>query len=130
MKWDEIEIPKEVRHFMPEDAEETVLGQKNGATKQYRYGNLHIREYDDKYLVHMDKVDPRQDPLGHLIHDDPEILIGIASGMITGKKVASSIYKLQKNMPLSKSTSILAGLVTSAIAGYASYSFAKKLKEF
>jgi hypothetical protein len=130
MTWDEIEIPKEVRHFMPEEAKETVLGQKNGATKQYRYGNLHIREYDDKYLVHMDKVDPRQDPLGHIIHDAPEILIGIASGIITGKKVASSIYKLQKNMPLSKSTSVLAGLVVSAITGYASYSLVKKLKEF
>ena len=130
MTWDEIEIPKEVRHFMPEDAEETVLGQKNGATKQYRYGNLHIREYDDKYLVHMDKVDPRQDPIGHLMHDAPEILIGIASGIISGKKIASSIYKLQKNIPLSKNTSILAGLVASAIAGYASYYFVKKLKEF
>jgi len=130
MTWDEIEIPKEVRHFMPEDAEETVLGQKNGATKQYRYGNLHIREYDNKYLVHMDKVDPRQDPIGHLVRDAPEIIIGVASGVIAGKKVASSIYKLQKNIPLSKSTSILAGLVASAIAGYASYSLIKKLKEF
>ena len=74
------------------------MGQKNGAKKQYRYGNLHIREYDDKYLVHMDKVDPRQDPLGHLVHDAPEILIGVASGIIAGKKVASSVYKLQKNM--------------------------------
>ena len=29
---------------MLEDAEETILGQKNGADKQYRYGNLHIRD--------------------------------------------------------------------------------------
>ena len=29
---DEIEVPKELREFMLEDAEETVLGQKNGAT--------------------------------------------------------------------------------------------------
>jgi hypothetical protein len=130
MIWDEIEIPKEVRHFMPEGAEETVLGKKNGAKKQYRYGNLHIREYDDKYLVHMDKVDPRQDPLGHLIHDAPEILIGVVSAIISCKKAASSIYKLQKNVPLAKSTSILAGLVASAITGYASYSFVKKLREF
>jgi hypothetical protein len=130
MIWDEIEIPKEVRHYMLEEAEETVLGQKNGAKKQYRYGNLHIREYDDKYLVHMDKIDPRQDPLGHLVHDAPEILIGVASGIIAGKKVASSLYKLQMNMPLAKSTSILAGLVTSAITGYASYSLIKKFKEF
>jgi hypothetical protein len=130
MVWDEIEIPKEVRHFMPDEAEETVLGQKNGAKKQYRYGNLHILEYNDKYLVHMDKVDPRQDPLGHLVHDAPEILIGVTSGIIAGKKVATSIYKLQKNTPLSKSTSVLAGLVVSAITGYATYSFIKKLKEF
>jgi hypothetical protein len=127
---DEIEIPKEIRHFMPDEAEETVLGQKNGAKKQYRYGNLHIREYDDKYLVHMDKVDPRQDPLGHLVHDAPEILIGIASGIIIGKKVASSIYNLQKNIPSSKNTSILSGLVVSVITGYACYSFIKKLKKF
>ena len=130
MKWDEIEIPKEVRHFMPQGTEETILGQKNGAKKQYRYGNLHIREYDDKYLVHVDKVDPRQDPLGHLIRDAPEILIGVASGLIAGKKVASSIYKLQKNVAFAKSTSVLAGLVASAITGYTSYSLVKKLKEF
>jgi len=130
MIWDEIEIPKEVRYFMPEEAEETILGQKNGAKKQYRYGNLHIREYDDKYLVHMDKVDPRQDPIGHLVHDAPEILIGITSGAIAGRKVASSIYKLQKKIPLSKNVSLLAGLVTSVVAGYASYSFLKKIKKF
>jgi hypothetical protein len=130
MIWDEIEIPKEIRHFMLDEAEETMLGQKNGAKKQYRYGNLHIREYDDRYLVHMDKVDPRQDPIGHLIHDAPEILIGIASGIIIGKRVTSSIYKLQKNIPFSKNTSILTGLVISAITGYTSYSFIKKLKKF
>jgi len=130
MIWDEIEIPKEVRHFMLEGAEETVLGQKNGAKKQYRYGNLHIREYDDKYLVHMDKVDPRKDPLGHLVKDAPEIIIGITSGIVAAKKVSSSVYKLQKNVPFAKSTSIFAGLVASVIAGYAGYTITKKLKEF
>ncbi|MDE1845452.1 MAG: hypothetical protein KGI10_09025 [Thaumarchaeota archaeon] len=130
MIWDEIEIPKEVRHFMLEEAKETVLGQKNGAKKQYRYGNLHIREYDDKYLVHMDKVDPRKDPLGHLIKDAPEILVGITSGIVAAKKVSSSVYKLQKNMPFAKSTSIFAGLVASVLAGYAGYTLTKKIKEF
>jgi hypothetical protein len=129
MIWDEIEIPKEVRHFMLEGAEETVLGQKNGAKKQYRYGNLHIREYDDKYLVHMDKVDPRKDPLGHLVQDAPEIIVGIASG-IAAAKISSGVYKLQKNMPFAKGASIFAGLVASVIAGYAGYSITKKLKEF
>ncbi len=127
---DEIEIPKDVRQFMPKGAEETILGKKNGAKKQFRYGNLHIREYDDKYLVHMDKVDPRQDPLGHLICDAPEILIGISSGIISGKKIASSINKLQKDFFLPKSSPILAGVVASLITGYVSYSVIKKLKQF
>ncbi|MHB8545351.1 MAG: hypothetical protein ACYDAJ_01110 [Nitrosotalea sp.] len=130
MIWDEIEIPKEVRHFMLEEAEETVLGQKNGAKKQYRYGNLHIREYDDMYLVHMDKVDPRKDPLGHLVQDAPEILVGITSGLVAAKKVSSSVYKLQKNMPFAKGASIFAGLVASVLAGYTGYTITKKLKEF
>jgi hypothetical protein len=129
MTWDEIEIPKEVRQFMLDGAEETILGQKNGAKKQYRYGNLHIREYDDKYLVHMDTIDPRKDPLGHLVQDAPEILVGVTSAVIAGDKVSSGLYKLQKNIPFAKSTSIFAGLVASAIVGYAGYAIAKKLKE-
>ena len=47
----EIEVPKHLRQFMLEGAQETKLGDKKGAKKQYRYGNLHIREYDDKYTV-------------------------------------------------------------------------------
>ena len=43
MPRDEIEVPKELREFMLEGAKETTLGQKNGAKKQFRYGNLHIR---------------------------------------------------------------------------------------
>ena len=130
MSWDEIEVPKEVRPFMLEGAKETNLGQKNGAIKQYRYGNLHIREYDDKYLVHMDKVDPRKDPLGHLIFDVPEILVGIASAFWGGKKVTSEIYKLQKNMPAVKSSANLAAFLASMVMGYIGYSAVKKLKEF
>ena len=36
MPGDEIEVPKELREFMLEKAKETILGQKNGAEKQYR----------------------------------------------------------------------------------------------
>ena len=79
----EIAIPKEIREFMPDGAHETVLGQRNGARKQYRYGNLHIREYDDKFLVHTDKVDPRRDPVGHLIVDAPEVLAGLVCAAVS-----------------------------------------------
>jgi len=130
MASDEIEVPKEVRPFMLEGAEETKLGQKNGAIRQFRYGNLHIREYEDKYLVHVDKVDPRNDPLGHLIHDAPEFLIGIASAYWSGKKVASEVYKLQKNKPFAEITAGITGLLASIATGYMGYSLVKKLKDF
>ncbi|MDE1861315.1 MAG: hypothetical protein KGI33_00220 [Thaumarchaeota archaeon] len=129
MASDEIEVPKEIRPFMMEGAEETNLGQKNGAIRQFRYGNLHIREYDDKYLVHMDKVDPRNDPLGHLIHDAPEFLVGMASAYFCGKRIASEVYKLQKNRPFAAVGAGVAGLLASAVTGYLGYSLAKKLKD-
>ncbi len=130
MTWDEIEVPKEIRPFMLEEAEETKLGQKNGADKQYRYGKLHIREYDDKYLIHMDKIDPRKDPLGHLMADAPEVLFGLASAYFGGKQVASQIYKIQRNSKLAKGTSLFGGLLASLALGYLGYSLTKKIKNF
>jgi len=124
MPGNEIEVPKELREFMPDKAELTKLGQKNGANKQYRLGNLHIREYDDRFLVHTDKVDPRRNPLGHLIYDAPEVLVGLACAAFGGSKVASSLFKNS-----SKNNSILSGLVASILAGYLGYSVTKKLKD-
>ncbi|NNM02302.1 MAG: hypothetical protein HKP26_01875 [Nitrosopumilus sp.] len=123
MPGDEIEVPKELREFMLKGAEETFLGQKNGANKQYRYGNLHIREYDEKFLVHTDKIDPRKDPVGHLIYDAPEILIGLACAIFGGSQITK---KLNKN---SKKKSITAGLLSSIISGYLGYAATKKIKK-
>ena len=67
----EIELPIELKRIILDGAEETKLGDRKGATKQYRKGNLHIREYEDKFTVHTDRVDPRDDPIGHLIYDEP-----------------------------------------------------------
>ncbi|RMF29369.1 MAG: hypothetical protein D6752_06125 [Candidatus Nitrosothermus koennekii] len=118
---DDIEVPKEVRPIMLEDAEETRLGDKRGAKKQYRYGNLHIREYDDKYTVHMDKVDPRKDPLGHLIHDAPEVLIGLGAAIGFGLKAYSLLNK--------RSNSIIYSSLASAISGYLGYRLSRHIKE-
>lgn len=124
----EIEIPKEIRPFMLEGAEETTLGNKNGAKKQFRYGNLHIREYEDKFLVHMDKVDPRKNPLGHLVFDAPEVLIGLASAAVGGSKVASYINKKQKDSKFSKQDSTVTGLLSSLVFGYLAFTLTKKIK--
>ena len=128
MTWDEIEVPKELRPFMMDAAKETELGHKNGASKQYRYGNLHIREYDDKYLVHMDRVDPLKDPLGHLVFDAQEILVGLASGAVGGAKVASHLYNKSKKTKRDKQIAAAAGLASSLAIGYIGYKLAKKAK--
>lgn len=128
MSWDEIEVPKELRPFMLDLARETTLGSKNGANKQYRYGNLHIREYDDKYLVHMDKVDPLKNPLGHLLIDAPEVLVSLASATIGGTKVASYIYNKSDKTKKDKQISVVAGLLSSLAIGYLGYKLTKKVK--
>jgi hypothetical protein len=117
---DEIEVPKELREFMLDGAKETILGQKNGAKKQFRYGNLHIREYDDKFLVHNDEIDPRVNPIGHLICDSPEVLIGLASAFFGGKVISKKI-----NNP-----SLATILASSIIFGYVGYTASKKLKHY
>jgi hypothetical protein len=72
---------------------ETFLGSKKGANRQFRYGNLHIREYDEYYTAHMDKIDPRKDALGHLMIDAPEYLVGLFCALSIAKHVASSLGK-------------------------------------
>ena len=121
MGFEEIEIPKELGSFILDKAQETQLGQKNGAKKQYRYKNLHIREYDDKYLVHTDRVDPRNNALAHLVLDAPEVLVGLASAVIGGGKVASYMKKNNKN-------SIVPGVLASLVFGYLGFSLTKKIK--
>ena len=125
MLGDEIEVPKELREFMLENAEETVLGQKNGAYKQYRYGNLHIREYEDKFLVHNDKVDPRKDPIGHLVHDAPEVLIGLACAAFGSSQIAKKFLN-QKSTKFTLTSS----LFSSIISGYLGYTATKKIKNY
>ena len=125
----EIEIPLDLKRVVLMGAEETKLGDKKGALKQYRKGTIHIREYADKLTVHADKVDPRTDPLGHLLHDAQEVLIGLAGAAISGAAIGSYIYKIKKNCPFRREQAIIGGLATSLAAGYASYKVSKKLKE-
>ncbi len=122
----EIEVPKELREFMLDEAEETFLGQKNGACKQYRYGNLHIREYDDKFLVHTDRIDPRKNPVGHLVYDAPEILVGLACAVFGGSQVAKKLLLDKK----SKKSALASGLITSIVLGYLGYATTKKIRNY
>jgi hypothetical protein len=128
---DSIIVPKPVRPTI--DYEETHFGNKKGARRQFRYKNLHIREYDDHYTVHIDKIDPRKDPLGHLLIDAPEFLVGIMSAILAGKLIGSAISDIQKaeddNRGMRLSNGIAAGCIlgSAAITSYMATNILKKI---
>ena len=125
----EIELPIELSRIILDGAEETKLGDKKGAIRQYRKGNLHIREYESRFTVHSDRVDPRKDPLGHLLFDAQEVLVGLVGAAIGGGIVGKIINNIKKDSSFKKQQSIIGGLTASLVTGYVSYYIAKKLKE-
>lgn len=103
-------VPKSVRPII--DYEETLLGTKKGAKKQFRYGQLHIREYKDWYIVHMDKVDPRKDPLGHLLIDAPEFLAATMAGLEAARQAGCTVYAQKKG-----ANALVDGIRAAGLAG-------------
>jgi hypothetical protein len=124
-------VPKSVRPII--DLSETAIGSKKGAKKQYRYGNLHIREYDDHYAVHMDRVDPMQNPLGHLLVDAPEYLAGAAAAILVGRKVGATVYNKRKQEGRSSKDAaidaVIAGYVAGSSAGRFAFDAANSIKK-
>ena len=123
---EEITMPKSVRRIHPEWFEqETLLGYPKGARKQYRYGNLHIREYDDHVTIHEDAYDPRTEPLQHMVYEAPEVLAGAACGAAAGY----GAYKGVRSITGSSALGVLAGLVVGTAAFEAGRYVADKLRE-
>ena len=124
-------VPKAVRPII--DLKETPLGNKKGANKQYRYGNLHIREYDTHYSVHMDTVDPLSNPLGCLLVDEPEYLAGATAAFIVGRRLGTAVYNICKKE--GKSTkdaaigAVLAGYIAGSAAGNLVFKMTNSLKK-
>jgi hypothetical protein len=124
-------IPKAVRPII--DLKETPLGSKKGAKRQYRYGDLHIRDYDSHYSVHMDRVDPVSNPLGHLLVDAPEYLAAATAALIVGRRSGTTVYNMRKKQ--GKSTkdaaigAVLAGYIAGSSAGNIVFNMATLLKK-
>lgn len=56
--------------------EETLLGEPKGALRQFRGPDgVHVLEYETHWILHRDKIDPRHDPIGHLITDAPQFVL-------------------------------------------------------
>jgi hypothetical protein len=128
-------VPKSVRPIIEHSP--TALGGGRGAIRQFRTGKLHVREYDSYYSVHSDKVDPLNDPLGHLIFDAPEYLVGMLSGFtIYSALKEKSINRSRTNSTNSKSSSDISikedpyPYLAGIFAAYASYAFTKSIKKW
>jgi hypothetical protein len=124
-------IPKAVRPII--DFRETSRGDKKGAKRQYRYGHLHIRDYDDYYSVHLDRVNPLTDPLGHLLIDAPEYLAAATAALIVGRRLGTTVYNIRKME--GKSTkgaaiaAVLAGYIGGSSAGNLVFNMVSSLKK-
>jgi len=110
-------VPKSVRPTI--GYEVTHLGDKKGAKQQFRHKNLHIRDYGDYYTVHIDNIDPRKDPLGHLIIDAPEFLVGIMSAVSIGKLVGPAVGKNKRLEADKKDNQLSSGITAGCIIGSA-----------
>jgi len=65
-------IPKSVVELTP-NWKQSIGLHEEGSVAQYRYGTYHAHDHGDSYCVHIDKVDPDKDPIGHLREDAPEV---------------------------------------------------------
>jgi hypothetical protein len=94
---EEIEISKQVLPDLPLDYKKTRLGDQRGARSQYRSASssLHVREYDDKFTIHIDKEDPRKNPLGHLLKDSPETIATAVTTLYFAKRAFERQKKLK-----------------------------------
>lgn len=124
-------VPKAVRPII--DLKETPLGSKKGAKRQYRYGALHIREYDTHYSVHTDIVDPSRNPLGHLLVDAPEYLAGATAAFLVGRNLGTTVYNARKKEGKSTKDAIIDAVLSGYIAGSAAgnliFNIANSLKK-
>lgn len=128
-------VPKSVRPII--EYPETVLGARSGALKQFRAGKLHIRDYGSYYSVHSDKINPSDDPIGHLIVDAPEYLVGIFSGIFAYSMVKRKIKMNSKMSNSNLDSSIqpnnrdqLSPYIAGIIAAYTSHTFVNSLKDW
>jgi hypothetical protein len=123
-------VPKAIRPIVGLD--QTLLGARNGARKQYRHGRFHVREYDDHYSVHMDKVDPAKDPVGHLVIDAPEYIAGASVGFAVGRRVCANAFREGKRSGKSNCDAVFDALISGCLAGSSAgkiaYSIVEHLK--
>lgn len=91
---------------------------------------MHVKEYSNYYKVHRDKVDPRYNPISHLIEDSPEVSVGLAAGILSGYNAGKAHYeniKFTSEHPILESTMVTLG--SGVAIGLLTYLGVKSLRE-
>lgn len=92
--------------------------------------SMHVKEYGNYYKVHRDKVDPKYDPLSHLIEDSPEVPASVAVAILSGYGAGKTHYdnvKYTSEHPVLESVMVTLG--SGAGAGILTYLVVKLLRE-
>ncbi len=80
---------------LPSFFRETDLGLSKGAIRQYRDGkptnSLHLHEFPDFFLVHVDTFNAEFHPVAHGIVDTPGIALAVIGGAIATFLLCKSI---------------------------------------
>ncbi len=77
----------------------SILADLDGQKGNYRITlddgkDIHIKEYDDCYLIHWDHANPSKDPIKHLLNDSPHWIPGIVAGIVvTAIITAYAVHK-------------------------------------
>ena len=94
------------------------LGNKKNALRQYRGPhNIHVLEYADEWSFHRDLVDPRIDPVGHLLLDAPEVPLAGLAGIAVAKKAYD------------ENESVLDSVIAGGLAGLFTWVALSELKQ-
>lgn len=92
-----ITIPKEEVSELPDFFEETNMGLSKGELRQFRDNkavqSLHIHEFPDYYVAHVDLFNPKFHPVAHGVLDTPGIALALVGGAISIYLLAKTIQK-------------------------------------
>ena len=91
---EKISISKEVLPELPPEYSETTLGDLRGAKRQYRSSAAHVREYEDRFTIHIDREDPRKTQSGIYCETPRKQLLRLQQASILQRKEATKEKKL------------------------------------
>lgn len=92
-----ITVQKADAQELPDFFEETHMGLSKGELRQFRDNratqSLHIHEFPDHYVVHVDLFNPKFHPVAHGILDTPGIALTLVGGAISLYFITKAVKK-------------------------------------